>query len=419
MKKLFSAILVTMLGLGLGGLVATAQENEPVFFEADFNETTDHSLRPGEDTVLFFTDLGDRSLNISQGGFGRTDQPGDEALELLFELDNPSFFGFLINLAPNGASVDISEYGVLEFDMRLGSEEGFSDWVVRLEDRDGDAEFNNLSLPIEGLTTEWQTFTFPLSDFLAQTGAPVVDLTQVFQIVFSTDNNPGGMILFDLLVDNVTIKGTGDNQPPETPSAEPLASFTADFEDGTLVNSNGGELFIRAAQGNPFSNEAEEINVEVVQEGLEEEAQSAHISGGFEVLRTDFSYIEVRFSLNADRTTPHDISAFDTLRIVAREGDGDNANWGIRMRDINSVESDFLNSTVFIEDQLADSYSVIDIPLAEFEADANGEPVDLSQILQIFIVVDGDTETSSLRSDLYIDELTLVDETNIGGWSIY
>lgn len=191
------------------GLTGFAQSEEPLFFTADFNGMTDISLRPGEDSVIFYASTGAPDPIVSGAELGASGEPGDDALEIFFELQDPNFFGFLILLDPD-ASYDISGYERLEFDMRLGSDEGFSDWGVRLEDRDGEEEYLNTLLPIENLSTEWQSYSFPLTDFLMDSGSQAVDLAQVFQIVFSTSNVPSGTIVFDLYVDNIAILGEAE-----------------------------------------------------------------------------------------------------------------------------------------------------------------------------------------------------------------
>jgi hypothetical protein len=155
----------------------------------------------------------DWRVAVSNGATGVSSSAGDRALRVTGDLApgaDYTYFGVIVTLFPDWAlkkGLDLTGLGVLSFDVRLGSASAFAKWAVRLEDANGNEEFNNKRILLPTLTTSYQHVEIPLAQFTAG-GGQVVDLREVCQIVFISEI-PGGSqpsrYELNLLIDNLEI----------------------------------------------------------------------------------------------------------------------------------------------------------------------------------------------------------------------
>lgn len=134
---------------------------------------------------------------------------------------NYAFFGtFIQNGAgtlatpPANVGLDLSAATVLRFDLKLGTVGAHDNFVAKLEDvtPTGGGEFNNHTLAISPApnATTWTSYELNIADFLS--GAQVVDMTEVSQLVIEgVGAVPSSTIDFDLLVDNVQFVDTSSS----------------------------------------------------------------------------------------------------------------------------------------------------------------------------------------------------------------
>lgn len=170
---------------------------------------------------------GDGVPVVRADAVGASGNPGDRGLHATLTQPAGSrfgFFGITETLFPDSLTnltgvtgVNLSSFDTLVFDAWLGSAGSSNRWRIRLEDTDFANEFQNINLDIPPLTTNVQSFTFPLSTF-ANSSAKVVDISRVAQIVFQI-NVPQSAALpaplkVDLVIDNMRIfKSVSTNAP--------------------------------------------------------------------------------------------------------------------------------------------------------------------------------------------------------------
>ena len=195
----------------------------PVDFLADWedNQTTYYLGNvPVSDSGIFgpITGFANTSgdYTISNVATGTRSVAGSRALKFAGTVNVPvgdnAFADLNLPVLPGGDPADISGFSTLTIRARKTASDSATFWSIRLEDAtDVGTSFlhEEVALP---LTTSFQTFEIPLSDFAdginddpdnVNGGVPV-DLGEVVNIVF-TSNGPEGSFTADIEIDGVTL----------------------------------------------------------------------------------------------------------------------------------------------------------------------------------------------------------------------
>jgi len=421
-------VLLDYKGAFLGGLCAlvlaavampvpsTAQDNPPTPFLADFDGGDGSNNYGGG--LGGFAVFGDWQWAFDYTTPGPSGQPGDFAMRgtiAALQMDAAStYFGVYMHLRSDFSGVDLTGFETLSFDIKAGTGTAHTDYVVRLEDTDGAEEWNNPSVQIPPLTTDFQTVSVPLSSFTG--GGQPTDLTIVKQIVFANYNNEpvgSGTVEVDLIIDNVQITAT--------PLVPPLTEFFVTFDDNDRHNSEGGDTRIDAGYGGPgFTLATDQITTGLVSVGAGDLAYEATAS----IANSGDSFSFAAWYTKTDPTegAGRDFSLFSMLEIEAAVLPANNLTWRLRLED-NTGDVDNFDHYDFTP-PLSTSMQTYQIPVSAFLDGNNGTKiVDITNVWAIAVAALGgpSSQTPTLNVGLQVSRITLVTLTGVRQtlWNAY
>jgi hypothetical protein len=294
--------------------------------------------------------------------------PGDDALAVINSFPSGigyTYYGITIELTPGQAgTVDFEQYSQLSFKIKANTETAHNQFVVRVEDSDGGAEFNNTSYTLPALTTTYQEFTIPLTDF--QGGGQPANLAIAKNITFGAINIPGGgaTVEVDFTVDDVVVDGPPLNPPP--------VGFVSDY-NGTITNSGGGITFAFAGSStNDPLTPIYPFTLNLVNEGPDDDALqvlNSFPSGN------DYTYYGITVELTPGQSGTLDFTQNSNLKFKIKRNTGTAHNeFVVRVEDSDGGAE--FNNTNYVIPPLTTDYQELTIPLTHFQG--GGQPADLT-----------------------------------------
>jgi hypothetical protein len=345
-------------------LAATA----PAAFVSDYNGAITNS--GGGTTFAFAGKNGEDpltptypfTLNLVNEGVG------DDALAVINSFPSGTeytYYGITIELTPEQVgTVDFEQYSQLSFKIKANTATAHNEFVVRVEDSDGGAEFNNTNYALPALTTDYQEFTIPLTTF--QGGGQPANLAIAKNITFGAINIPGGgaTIEVDFTVDDVVVDGPPLNPPP--------VGFVSDY-NGTITNSGGGTTFAYA--GAEYSDPLTPLypfTLNLVNEDVGDDALqvlNSFPSGAV------YTYYGITVELTPEQVGTLDLTQNSDLKFKIKRNTATAHNeFVVRVEDTDGGAE--FNNTNYIIPPLTEDYQELTIPLTHFQG--GGQPANLT-----------------------------------------
>lgn len=312
-----------------------------------------------------------------------------------------TYYGITVELTPGQAgTLDLTQNSQLSFRIKANTATAHNQFVVRVEDSNGGAEFNNTAYTIPNLTTTYQDITIPLTFF--QGGGQPATLTIAKNITFGAVGlpGPGNNIEVDFTVDDIVVDGPA--LPPD-PNSGPVTSFKIDFNDQPLTTPLGGVINAEWGYGNPFfGGDAPDSYIEIAPGDYARDLTGTLVNGG-----DSFSYVVHFMRMNANPAVGRDFSQATHVKFDFRKNAGDNLLWRVRLED--TFTPDYLTDQADIPSPTT-SFTTYTIPISEFQDGNYGTPVNMTALRTLtFLSEPGPLGvTPSIEPSMTIDNIEFI-----------
>jgi len=313
-----------------------------------------------------------------------------------------TYFGFTTELTPGQAgTVNLRTNSNLSFRIKANTATAYNKYLIRIEDSNGGAEFNNTAFFIPDLTTSYQDVSIPLTFF--EGGAQPVTLSIAKNITIAAYGNAGGgpNLEIDITVDDLVVDGP---PLPVDPNTLPVTSFFEDFNDQPLTGPLGGVINAEWGYGNPFfGGDAPDSYVEIAPGDYARDLTGTLVNGG-----DSFSYVVHYLRMNSNVAVGRDFSQATHVKFDFRKNAGDNLTWRVRLED--TFTADFLTDKAEILPAPGPTFTTYTIPISEFQNGDLGTPVNMTSIRTLtFLAEPGNSGTTpTLMPSMTIDNVEFI-----------